>query len=206
MVQHMPDSLMGNRMGVLPCGHDGFAHLQDLQHDGQAQFERLELTQEILHLLFLEAPFDPLGYCDGFDMAILVPGLGQIHHVLELIEDHLALVPYLCGSIDSTLGRDGPSFLHGFTDLLEHEREEGDALGDAVDVAFRIGDLSSDGIEEKREAETSTGYADDGGYDAVSRVALALTLRCIFSLRLPEGVTYPISAMFVGGKYLRYVS
>ena len=154
-------------MWVLPCGHDGFAHLQDLQHDGQAQFERLELTQQILHLLFLEAPLDPLGYGDGFDVAILVPGLGQIHHVLDLIEDHLALVSDLCGSVHGALGCDRPSFLHGFTDLLEHEREEGDALGDVVDIAISIGDLGSDGIEEKREAKTSTGYTDDGGYDAV---------------------------------------
>ena len=167
MVQHMRDSLVEDWMCVLPCGHDGFAHLQDLQHDGQAQFERLELTQQILHLLFLEAPLDPLGYRDGFDVAVLVPGLGQIHHVLDLIEDHLALVSYLCGSVHGALGRDRSPFLHGFTDLLEHEREEGNALGDVVDVAISIGDLSSDGIEEKREAKPSTGYADDGGYDAV---------------------------------------
>ena len=154
-------------MCVLPCGHDGFAHLQDLKHDGQAQLERLELTQQVLDLLFLKAPFDPLGYCDGSNVAILVPGLGQIHHVLDLVEDQLALVSYFGGSINGALGGDGPSFLHGFTDLLEHEREEGDALGDVVDVAFSIGDLGSDCIEEKREAETSTGDADDGGYDAV---------------------------------------
>ena len=100
-------------------------------------------------------------------MAILVPALGQIHHVLDLIEDHLALVSYLCGSVDGALGRDGPPFLHGFTDLLEHEREEGDALGDVMDVAFSIGDLGPDCIEDQREAKTSTGYADDGSYDAV---------------------------------------
>lgn len=101
-------------------------------------------------------------------MAILVPCLSQIHHVLDLIEDDLTLVSYLGGSVDSTLGRDGPSFLHGFADLLEHERKEGNALGDVVNVAFGIGDLGTDSIEEKREAETRTGHADDGGYDAVT--------------------------------------
>ena len=100
-------------------------------------------------------------------MAILVPGLSQIHHVLDLIEDDLTLDSYFCGSVDGTLGRDRPAFLHGFPDLLEHEREKGDALCDVVNVAFGIGDLGSDSIEEKREAETSTGYANDGGYDAV---------------------------------------
>ena len=154
-------------MHILPRGRDGFAHLQDLQHDGQAQFERLELTQEILHLLFLETPLGPLGYCDGSNVASLVPGLGHIHHFLNFLEDHLALVSYLYGSVHGALGRDRPAFLHGFTDLLEHERKEGNALGDVVDVAFRIGDLGSDSIEEKRKAETSTGYADDGSYDTI---------------------------------------
>ena len=120
-----------------------------------------------MHLLFLEAPFGPLSDCDISNVASLVPGLGQIDHVLDLVEDDLTLVSYLGGSVDGTLGRDGPSFLHGLADLLEHEREEGNAFGDVVDVAFCIGDLGSDGIEEKREAETGTGHANDGGYDAV---------------------------------------
>ena len=52
--------------------------------------------------------------------------------------------------------------------MLEHEGEEGDTLGDVVNVAFSIGDLGSHGVEEEREAEASTGNPDDGGYDAVS--------------------------------------
>ena len=152
--------------------------------------------------MFLEAPSGPLSDCDVSNVARLVPGLGQIHHVLDLIEDDLTLVSYLGGGVDGTLGRDGPSFLHGFADLLEHEGEEGNALGDVVDVAFGIGDLGSEGIEEKREAETSTGHADDGGYDAV---------RDGISYAFPPSVyqmkwAYPISVMFVADECLRYVS
>lgn len=80
---------------VLPCSSDGFTHLQDLKHDGQTQFERLKLTQQILHLSLLEAPFGPLRYSDGLNIALVVPTLRQIDHVLDLIEYHLALVPDL---------------------------------------------------------------------------------------------------------------
>ena len=154
-------------MWVLPYSYDGFAHLQDLEHDGQAQLERLELTQQILDLLFLEAAFDPLGECDGSNVAILILGLGQIYHVLDFIEDQLALITYLCSSVYGALCSDGPSFFHGLADLLQHEGKEGNALGYVVNVAFSIGDLGCDGVEKKREAKASTGHADDGGYDSV---------------------------------------
>ena len=153
-------------MYILPCSYDGFAHLQNLKHDGQAQFERLKLTQQILDLLFLKTPFDSLRYCNGSNVAVVILGLGHIHHIFDLIEDELTLVTNLGGSVYGVLRGDGPSFLHGFADLLEHEGKEGNALGDVVNVAFRIGGLGSDGIEEKGEAKAGTGHAYDGGYDA----------------------------------------
>lgn len=51
--------------------------------------------------------------------------------------------------------------------MLEHEGEEGDALGDAVNVAFSGGHLRSHSVEDEREAEAGPRNSDDGGYDAV---------------------------------------
>ena len=152
---------------ALPGCSDGFTHLQDLKHDGETQFERLELTQEILDLSLLEAPFDPLDYCDGSKIALFIFRLGQVDHVPDLVEDDLTLIPYLCCSLYGARCRDCSPLLHGLADLLEHEREEGDALGDTVDVAFSIGHLGCDCVENEREAEASPRDPDDGGYDAV---------------------------------------
>lgn len=148
-------------MHDLPCSSDGFTHLQYLKHDGQAQLERLELTQQILHLSLLETPFDSLRYCDRSNMAPVVSSLGQIDHILDLIEDHLALVPYLRSSFYSAVGSDRPPFFHRLADLLEHEGEEGDALGDAMDVAFSVGNLRCHSVEDERQAKTGPRDPDD---------------------------------------------
>lgn len=59
--QHL---MVDGSCSCIPLMDEGLAHLQYLQHDGEAQLEGLELTQEIVQPLLLEAPADSLLDCD----------------------------------------------------------------------------------------------------------------------------------------------
>ena len=100
-------------------------------------------------------------------MAMVVSPLGQVDHILDLIEHHLALISYFRRSFYSVLRCDRLSFLHRPADLLEHEGEEGDGLGDIVNVAVSVGNLRSHSVENERQAKTCTRDPNDGGDDAV---------------------------------------
>ena len=100
--------------------------------------------------------------------------------------------------------------------MLEHEGEEGDALGDAVDVAFRVGNLRSHSVEHEREAEAGTCDPDDGGDDAAVEhgiscdagmlsLPLSIGLGGVHFCHVAAAVVVAVVVVVVVAEYLRRV-
>lgn len=120
------------------------------------------MTQQVWHFVLLETPHDLLTDVDLFQMALLVFDLVELGHALDLFEDAFALILDVEDCLDCQGRGNNAALLHGAPDLLQHQGEVGDALGDVLDFAIGVLHLHLYCVENEGESEPGAGSSRDG--------------------------------------------
>jgi hypothetical protein len=122
--------------------------LEDLLDDRQAQLEAVQLSQQICHTVPLEAPLESLVYgWHGISLNRLVAY--SVQHVIEVLKHLCGIFRNFVYAIKSLVCMNGVWGLQGNAGLFESEGEEGDGLGDAVDLEALTGYFAADCIEDQ---------------------------------------------------------